>query len=185
MEDGGPVFQHASDVKPDSLRVCNGRTLLFYDLKHDGHVRRPQEPLPIAGYRHGRPRISSSRWHYYAILIDDLPNKTTSKIVHQQWYDIKILFSTYVLVSSQYTIAVALPSSQPTDMYIVQSPRGTSLSILPFSPSKLTYDMHTSHEVYSHPHEHIVCATLTPTTRPPMIGHIICEVFAGWNAPMV
>ena len=41
MEDGGPVFQHASDVKPDSLRVCNGRTLLFYDLKHDGHVRRP------------------------------------------------------------------------------------------------------------------------------------------------
>jgi len=87
---------------------------------------------------------------------------------------------------------MALPSSQPTDMYIVASglrywPFWPSI---PFSPSKLTYDIikvanfidpiHTYEHIYVH-----TPTTLTPTTKPPMIRHIICEVFADWDASMV
>ena len=125
-----------------------------YDSRSQTWWPRPSSiGTTIAGYRHGRPRISSSRWHYYAILIDDLPNKTTSKIVHQQWYDIKILFSTYVhcIITIYDCCGVAIVTADRHVYIIVAS--GHFIVHPPIQPKQVDIWYNKSCEFYwSHPH---------------------------------
>ena len=143
--------------------------------KHDRYVVHRDHCSGIQTWR--ATNITSFRWHTAMLFF-----WSTICYYHRGWLNKTTsassdgLFSTYMyIVSSQYSIAMALPSSQLTNIYMIVASGHFQASW------HIMICIKDSRSLFSHPHEHILHNT--PTNRPPMIRHIICVKYLQVGMP--